>query len=92
MFSSQPNRGFQPPDSKFGSINSLPLITTTGKQPPVTPPPPIIKPEPRIQQVINPEPQITVEKPAEYKEIQIYYKNPFYDDINLEDIYTNYTC
>ena len=97
MFSSQHNRFFQPPDSKFGSINSLPLIITTGQPPPEIPPlPPIIEtPPPIIEQTpepqIQPEPQIIVDCSTEFKETQTFYENPLYDDINLEDIYTNYS-
>ena len=55
----------------------------------IEPPPPIIEqtPEQQIQQ----EPQITVEERTEFKETQTFYENPLYDDINLEDIYTNYS-
>ena len=96
MFSSQHNRFFQPPDSKFGSINSLPLMITTGKSPPEIPPlPPVIEPPPSIEQTpepqIQPEPQIIVDCSTEFKETQTFYENPLYDDINLEDIYTNYS-
>ena len=89
MFSSQHSRFFQPSDSKFGSINGLPLIITTSRNAAYhrTTTTYNRTPEPTDNQ---PEPQITVEEPTEFKETQIFYENLLYDDINLEDIYTNY--
>ena len=91
MFSSQHNRFSKQPDTKFGSINGLPLIITTGDPPPETLPPPILEPPPPP---VTRHPARTTNGFERTHRIQINpksYDNPLYDDINLEDIYTNYS-
>ena len=94
MFSSKHNKFTQQPETKFGSINSLSLIISTVQPAPETLPPPVLKPPPPIPQP-PPEsisqPDIQRMTKEEFKETPKFYNNPLYNDISLEDIYTNYS-
>ena len=90
------HRFYQPPDSKFESIQPHPSWISTGELPPQMPPPSIfdaspLMPDMTTEPSIQPASKITVEAPTEFKETQISFENPVIDAINLEYIYINYS-